>query len=513
MLRTLFYVPLSIGGVPLFGFGLLLFVWLGLTGGAALWMWRRRGPQTDWLSHLLLALLGAAVIVVVVPAIAEPEGLPIRGYGVMMLAAVLAAIALAVARARQRGWDADMIYSLAFWVFVPGIVGARAFYVIEYWSRDFAPAFDVGIAAGIGSLLNVTRGGLVVFGSLIGAVVGLVAFALVRRLPLPALCDLVVPSFALGQALGRIGCLLNGCCFGGECDLPWAVTFPIDSPPYLAQLDRGLQFGLLLSSEGSSCAAGGGCSCCTPAPTNTPEAGGRSSRGQGAVRQPGMDADHGAAAAAHRAAGADEAAGAERAAGANQFAGVGQAGAGRAAEGGLTVQWIDADSPLARQGIAAGDRLQAINGRPLPTIDAAAEVFRFAALNSRPLEFAFAGKPPVIVEPNPLPARSRPVHPAQLYSAIDALLLCLLLLAVEPYLKYDGQLFALGLGLHAVSRFLLEIIRIDESAVFGTGLSISQNISVGMLAVALVLGVWFTRLRQRRMRPGRVASPGPTVRP
>ncbi len=430
------------------------------------------------------------MIAFVVPAIAEPEGLPIRGYGVMMLAAVLAAIALAVGRARRRGWDVDMIYSLAFWVFVPGIVGARAFYVIEYWSRDFAPAFDAGIAAGIGSLLNVTRGGLVVFGSLIGAVIGLVLFALVRRLPLPALCDLVVPSFALGQALGRIGCLLNGCCFGGECDLPWAVTFPFDSPPYLAQLDRGLQFGLLLGSEGPSCATGGGCGCARPAPTDPPEAGDRSSRGQGAVRRPGTDADQGSAAAAHRAAGAE-----------------------RVEEGGLTVQWIDADSPLARQGIAVGDRLQAINGQPLPTMDAAADVFRFAAVNPRPLEFAFAGKPPAAVEPAPFPERSRPVHPAQLYSAIDALLLCLLLLAVEPYLKYDGQLFALGLGLHAVSRFLLEIIRIDESAVFGTGLSISQNISLGMLAVALVLGVWFTRLRQRQMGPGWVASPGPTVRP
>ncbi len=496
MLRTLFFIPLSIGGIPLFGFGLLLFVWLGLTLGAALWMWRRHGPKTDWGSHLLLALLGAAVIVFVVPAIAEPEGLPIRGYGVMMLVAVLSAIALAVHRARRRGWDADVIYSLAFWVFVPGIVGARVFYVIEYWSRDFAPAFDAGIAAGIGSVLNVTRGGLVVFGSLIGAVVGLVLFAVVRRLPLPALCDLVVPSFALGQAIGRIGCLLNGCCFGGECDLPWAVTFPIDSPPYLAQLDRGLQFGLLLGSECPSCATRGGCGCSScapttsPVPTTSPEAGDRSSRGEGAVRRAGTNSDPGAAGDAHRAASAE-----------------------KVEEGGLAVQWIDADSPLARQGVAVGDRLQAINGRPLPTIDAAAEVFRFAAVNPRPLEFAFAGKPPVTVPPTPLPERSRPVHPAQLYSAIDALLLCLLLLAVEPYLKYDGQLFALGLGLHAVSRFLLEIIRIDESAVFGTGLSISQNISLGMLAVALVLAVVFTRLRQRRMGPGWVASPGPTGRP
>lgn len=484
MLRTLFFIPLKIGGVPLFGFGLLLFVWLGLTGGAALWTWRRRGPQTDWLSHLLLALLGAAVIVFFVPAIAEPEGLPIRSYGVMMLVAVLAAIALAVHRGRQRGWDAEMIYSMAFWLFVPGIVGARVFYVIEYWSRDFAPAFDAGIAAGIGSVVNVTRGGLVVFGSLIGAVIGLVAFALVRRLPLPALCDLVVPSFALGQALGRIGCLLNGCCFGGECELPWAVTFPLDSPPYLAQLDRGLQFGLLLSEEDSASVGNtvwGGCGCrvCTQQRKQVAEQ-------EIVLPNQGLEANAPIAAAPVQPG--------ERARKAEVVE-------NDAAAVGLKVQWIDAHSPLARQGIAAGDRLLAINGRPLPTADAAADVFRFVAINPRPLEFAFAGKPPVVIEPLPLPERSRPVHPAQLYSAIDALLLCLLLLAVEPYLKYDGQLFALGLGFHAISRFLLEIIRIDESAVFGTGLSISQNISLGMLLVAVGLGVWFTRSRQRRMGP------------
>lgn len=474
MLRTLFFIPLNIGGVPLFGVGLLLVLWLAGSLGAALWAWRRRGPESDWPSHVMLAALGAAVIGFVVPAVAEPEGLPIRGYGAMMLVAVLSSIALAVHRAKQRGWNADLVYSLAFWVFVPGIVGARLFYIIEYWSRDFAPAFAEGPAAGIGGLLNVTRGGLVVFGSLIGAVVGLVLFALVRRVPLPALCDLVVPSFALGQALGRIGCLLNGCCFGGLSDLPWAVTFPIDSPPYLVQLDHGLQFGLLVGAECSDCATGGGCGC----GGGSAQIGGRrvangSASDANATRRAASDSDAGSGAGSAPASGA-------------------------ASADALTVRWIGDHSPLARHGIAAGDRLRAINGRRLASLDDAADAFRSLALQPRPVEFVFEGKPPVEVDPQPLPARSRPVHPAQLYSAIDALLLCLLLLAIEPYLKYDGQLFALGLGLHAVSRFLLEIVRIDESAVFGTGLSISQNISVGMLAVAVGLGVWFTRLRQRR---------------
>ncbi len=98
------------------------------------------------------------------------------------------------------------------------------------------------------------------------------------------------------------------------------------------------------------------------------------------------------------------------------------------------------------------------------------------------MRIAVAGEPGIkrwtIAGP---PPRSPPVHPAQLYSLIDALLLCFLLLAYEPYKRRDGELTALVLTLHPISRFLLEIIRVDESAVFGTGMSISQNISIAHL--------------------------------
>ncbi len=84
-------------------------------------------------------------------------------------------------------------------------------------------------------------------------------------------------------------------------------------------------------------------------------------------------------------------------------------------------------------------------------------------------------------------SRSLPIHPTQLYSAIDATLLCLLLLAWTPFCRQHGEIIALTLMLHAISRFLLEVIRIDEASMFGTGLSISQLISVGMLTVGALL--------------------------
>ncbi len=74
------------------------------------------------------------------------------------------------------------------------------------------------------------KGGLVVYGAFFGAVAGVLLFVRKHRLPLLAVCDLVAPSMMLGLAIGRIGCLLNGCCFGAVCDHPWAMRFPAGSP-------------------------------------------------------------------------------------------------------------------------------------------------------------------------------------------------------------------------------------------------------------------------------------------
>ncbi len=65
-------------------------------------------------------------------------------------------------------------------------------------------------------------------------------------MPLLATADLIAPSMLLGLALGRVGCLLNGCCYGGPCDLPWKVTFPWNSPVHQHEVKHGTTdvFGL-----------------------------------------------------------------------------------------------------------------------------------------------------------------------------------------------------------------------------------------------------------------------------
>ena len=114
---------------------------------------------------------------------------------------------------------------------LPAIVGARAFYVTEYWFAEYWPVCEKdGWMALLAAVVNVSKGGLVIYGGFFGGVVGLLAFFWKYRVPLLATADLVAPSLMLGLAIGRIGCLLNGCCYGGPCELPWAVTLSRRQP-------------------------------------------------------------------------------------------------------------------------------------------------------------------------------------------------------------------------------------------------------------------------------------------
>ncbi len=241
MQSELFRIPMHLGGVPLFGGGVLLVLWLV---GVGVWLLaqRRRGmPAAEvWGYAPVVAMMAAAIFFL--PRL-FPAGLPIRGYGLMLLLAAISGIGLALHRARQNNLPADLIYSLAFWMFLCGIAGARLFFIIEYWDTRFAA---LGFPESLRQMLMFTEGGLVVYGSLIGASAAFVVFCLKHKVPLLALADMLAPSLAIGLALGRVGCLLNGCCYGGVCDAPWAVTFPVGSPAYQDQLYSKAISGILL---------------------------------------------------------------------------------------------------------------------------------------------------------------------------------------------------------------------------------------------------------------------------
>jgi phosphatidylglycerol---prolipoprotein diacylglyceryl transferase len=411
MCSELFRIPYSWGGVPIFGFGVLLAIWavVGI-GGIALLVRKHGWTAEIWSFVPLLVFTGAAIVGL--PRL-FPDGMPIRGYGVMVLLGATSGVAMATYRAKRIGLNPEIVWSMAVWLLLGGVIGARLFYVIEYWDERFRTD---SLWRTIALVLNFPEGGLVVYGALFGGLAAIMAFARKHRLPFLAICDLIAPSFAIGLALGRIGCLLNGCCYGGPADLPWSVTFPTESLPYRDQVESGQMYGFQLA----------------PNP---------------ATRAP-------------------------------------------------TVVTVEKSSVASKAGLKVGDVPVVINGAPTLTMEAAADALGRAFHAQQSLAITLADGGTMNVPATSIPPRSRPVHPTQVYSAITAGLLAWFLWTYYPYRRRDGEVFALLLTIYPISRFLEEIIRTDEPAVFGTGLSISQNISLGVAVV--VLGLWIYILRQPR---------------
>ncbi len=135
MRQTLFFIPDELGGRPTFGpDGWLLFVWIGFCVALLIWLVRRHGWNNETRSYLPFMAVVGLVIAFVLPLVEVPRhGLPVRGYGVMLLTATVAGVGLAVYRARSMGLHPDLILSLAFRMFLCGIIGARLFFVIQYW--------------------------------------------------------------------------------------------------------------------------------------------------------------------------------------------------------------------------------------------------------------------------------------------------------------------------------------------------------------------------------------------
>ncbi len=143
----------------------------------------------------------------------------------MMALAFLAGLWTASRRSLRVGIAADTILDLGPWLIIGGILGARLFYVVSFWREQFA-------GQPFGELFKVWRGGLVYYGGFIGASIACIVYAQWKKLPMWKLGDIMAPSIALGSAIGRIGCLLNGCCYGRVCNLPWAIHFPPGNQTY-----------------------------------------------------------------------------------------------------------------------------------------------------------------------------------------------------------------------------------------------------------------------------------------
>ena len=159
-------------------------------------------------------------------------GVPVHGFALLVVVGFFLGVLLARRRSLQEGLDPDLIDDLAPWVLLGGLIGARLLFVAEYWGEKVAT---------LGAVFRVWEGGLVFYGGLFGAVVAVLLVRAARAFPLLATLDALTPALALGIAIGRVGCFLNGCCYGDPCPIPWlAVRFPPHSPPWLAEQAQGI---------------------------------------------------------------------------------------------------------------------------------------------------------------------------------------------------------------------------------------------------------------------------------
>ncbi|MCY2968191.1 MAG: prolipoprotein diacylglyceryl transferase [Planctomycetota bacterium] len=240
MRSVLFDIPLRgsvelgpLGSVPIFGFGLVLLVWLLLGLGWG-WIQYRRSQRGEFDSSTLVVWVIIAGVIVWAPS---KESLPIYGFGTMLFLAYVAASSLGSLRLKQRGIPGEYAWDAAIWIFVTGLIGGRLFYVVQYHKKMFANVNS--LTEWVLKVVNLPDGGLVFYGGVLMAPVFFWLFCRKKGLHALPMADLLIPMVFVGMLFGRIGCLMHGCCYGDYCELPWAITFPPESAPYSEQVVRG----------------------------------------------------------------------------------------------------------------------------------------------------------------------------------------------------------------------------------------------------------------------------------
>jgi phosphatidylglycerol:prolipoprotein diacylglycerol transferase len=149
------------------------------------------------------------------PEICRIGPFTVYSYGMTLAVAVVVCAALMGREAQRVGTTREVVYDLIFWLVFGGIVGARIFYILLNWKLFRGHPAE---------MFMIQHGGLAWQGGLTGGALIGWGYIKKRSLPLGKTLDLAAPYIALGHAIGRIGCFLNGCCYGRE--VSWGVYFP-----------------------------------------------------------------------------------------------------------------------------------------------------------------------------------------------------------------------------------------------------------------------------------------------
>jgi phosphatidylglycerol:prolipoprotein diacylglycerol transferase len=241
MLPVLFTIALQ----PAWG----LYVFLGAALAVGAWQVfsARRAHEPwpkAWQAGAFWAAGSAAVLYFLVRALGRagnndifhlvaPLEIPIHTYGLLIATAFLVAMTIAGRAAEREGQNRDRVMDLTFWILIAAMVGSRLLFIVVNWD-DYAKA--------PGKIFAFWEGGLVFYGGFIGAVLVSIWYMRKHRMPFFPVADILIPSVALGQAIGRLGCFAAGCCWGGACDphLAWAAKFPPESLAYQSQVATGV---------------------------------------------------------------------------------------------------------------------------------------------------------------------------------------------------------------------------------------------------------------------------------
>jgi prolipoprotein diacylglyceryltransferase len=377
-----------------------------------------------------------------------PDGIPIYGFGMMLFLAFILCTWLASRRARRVGISREHVQDLVIWLFVGGLLGARISHLVfeQPWG---------GWGWFFKQLPQIWNGGIIFYGSVVGGLAGYACawwFILRRyRVATLTLADILAPSVAVGLCLGRLGCFLNGCCYGqvacAECAAYPAVHFPLSAPARSSLVRAGDQTpaGFTLSES-------------------QPAEGVRV--GQVVPGSPAWDAG--------------------------------------LRPDDVIVKVDGMDAPELAAYLERLDDRVTFKGRPFSELFAE-YLGQLGYWPRGKTDLSLSVRHKNEAGPTDLPTftpRTLGLYPTQLYESISMVLLLLLLLAYEPFRRRDGQVMALMMIGYAVHRYLNEILRDDPRPV-----GPERYTSVFLFAAGLALWLWL------QFKPASKQAEAPSPKP
>ncbi|MDY6853471.1 MAG: prolipoprotein diacylglyceryl transferase [Thermodesulfobacteriota bacterium] len=150
------------------------------------------------------------------PILLQIGNFKIHTYGILVAFAFLVGIFLAAKEAKRTGEDPEKILDITFYLILGAIIGSRILYIILHYPYFLENPLE---------MIKIWKGGLVFYGGFLLALSVVIWYIRKNQLNFWKILDILAPSIAIGQGIGRLGCFFAGCCFGKETTLPWAVTF------------------------------------------------------------------------------------------------------------------------------------------------------------------------------------------------------------------------------------------------------------------------------------------------